>query len=183
MIGVTAFGLVFTPIFYVVCRALGDRLSAAAASGRRGEQPAAAAGGMRNHRHAIEAIRHPGLGAGAGRLRGRAGLCAAGDGIGRGGPVRRRQAPAVQPLAPVQGDWWRLYDDPVLDGLIADALAANTDVRVAVARLARARAALSEVKVDRLPQGGVSAGVTRGREPGASATHRPASMPACRRRL
>ncbi len=27
MIGVTGFGLIFTPIFYVVCRSLGDRLS------------------------------------------------------------------------------------------------------------------------------------------------------------
>ena len=77
-------------------------------------------------------------------------------------------SPAVQPLAPVQGDWWRLYNDPVLDGLVRDALDFNTDVRAAVARLARARAALREVKVDRLPQGGVSAGITRGRDPGES---------------
>jgi NodT family efflux transporter outer membrane factor (OMF) lipoprotein len=84
------------------------------------------------------------------------------------GPFIAANSPAVQPLAPVQGDWWRLYDDPVLDGLIKDALAANTDVRAAVARLARARAALKEVKVDRLPQGGVSAGATRGRDPGES---------------
>src|SRR3546814_2170293 len=28
MIGVTAFGLIFTPTFYVVCRALGDRVAA-----------------------------------------------------------------------------------------------------------------------------------------------------------
>ena len=28
MIGVTGFGLIFTPTFYVVCRALGDRLAA-----------------------------------------------------------------------------------------------------------------------------------------------------------
>jgi Cu/Ag efflux pump CusA len=26
MIGVTAFGLIFTPVFYVACRALGERL-------------------------------------------------------------------------------------------------------------------------------------------------------------
>jgi multidrug efflux pump subunit AcrB len=26
MIGVTAFGLIFTPLFYVVCRALGEKL-------------------------------------------------------------------------------------------------------------------------------------------------------------
>jgi hypothetical protein len=75
---------------------------------------------------------------------------------------------AVQPLAPVPADWWRLYDDPVLDGLIADALKANTDVRAAVARLARARAALSEIKVDRLPQVDANASVTRGRETGST---------------
>ena len=84
------------------------------------------------------------------------------------GPFIAAESPAVQQIAPVQGDWWRLYNDPVLDGLIADALAHNTDVRAAVARLAKARAALKEVKVDRLPQGGISAAATRGRDPGQS---------------
>ena len=84
------------------------------------------------------------------------------------GPFVAANSPAAQPLAPVPRDWWRLYDDPVLDGLIADALAHNTDVRAAVARLARARAVLKEVKVDRLPQGGISASATRGRDPGVS---------------
>lgn len=73
---------------------------------------------------------------------------------------------AVQPLAPVEGTWWRLYNDPVLDGLVANALAANTDIRVAVARLAKARAALREVKVDRLPNVGAGAAATRGRADG-----------------
>ena len=77
-------------------------------------------------------------------------------------------SPAVQPLAPVPADWWRLYDDPVLDALIADALAANTDVRAAVARLARARASLREVKVDRLPQIDSGASLTRGRDTGTT---------------
>jgi NodT family efflux transporter outer membrane factor (OMF) lipoprotein len=84
------------------------------------------------------------------------------------GPFVAAKTPAVQPLAPVPDNWWRLYNDPVLDGLIADALAHNTDVRAAVARLARARASLREVKVDRLPQGGISASATRGRESGES---------------
>ena len=35
MIGVTAFGLIFTPTFYVVCRTLADRI----ASRRRGAAP------------------------------------------------------------------------------------------------------------------------------------------------
>jgi NodT family efflux transporter outer membrane factor (OMF) lipoprotein len=80
------------------------------------------------------------------------------------GPFVTANGPAIQPLAPIEGNWWRLYDDPVLDGLVADALAHNTDVRVAVARLARARAALREVKVDRLPEVGVGASATRGRD-------------------
>ena len=84
------------------------------------------------------------------------------------GPFVAANSPAVQPLAPVQGDWWRLYNDPILDGLVKDALAHNTDVRAAVARLAQARAALKEVKVDRLPQVDADAAVTRGRENGQS---------------
>jgi multidrug efflux pump subunit AcrB len=36
MAGVTAFGLIFTPTFYVVCRGLGDRI----ARWRGGRQPA-----------------------------------------------------------------------------------------------------------------------------------------------
>lgn len=74
-------------------------------------------------------------------------------------------SPAVDPLAPVEADWWRLYDDPVLDQLIADALAANTDIRVTVARLDKARAALREVRTDRLPEIGAGAGASYGRLP------------------
>lgn len=81
------------------------------------------------------------------------------------GPFVAANSPAVS-LAPVPDNWWHLYNDPVLDGLIEDALAHNTDIRAAVARLARARAALREVKVDRLPQGGASASATRGRDIG-----------------
>src|SRR6478609_7822685 len=71
--------------------------------------------------------------------------------------------PAVAAAATDNSDWWRLYRDPVLDGLIADALQANTDVRVAVARLARARASLREVRSDRLPQASAGAGASYGR--------------------
>ncbi len=73
-------------------------------------------------------------------------------------------SPAVTAHA-VQGDWWKLYRDPVLDTLIADALAANTDVRVAAARIARARASLRGSRSDALPQGQVSGGANYGRQP------------------
>jgi NodT family efflux transporter outer membrane factor (OMF) lipoprotein len=69
---------------------------------------------------------------------------------------------AATPTA-VEANWWQLYRDPVLDGLIADALAANTDIRVAVARLERARAGLREVRNDRTPQATVGGSAQYGR--------------------
>jgi multidrug efflux system outer membrane protein len=45
---------------------------------------------------------------------------------------------------PVPAGWWKLYDDPVLNGLVGEALKANTDLRVAAANLARARAVAGE---------------------------------------
>ena len=64
--------------------------------------------------------------------------------------------PAVSAAAPADDRWWRLYDDPVLDGLIGDALAANTDIRVAVAHLEKARAELGGARSALLPQTTVS---------------------------
>jgi NodT family efflux transporter outer membrane factor (OMF) lipoprotein len=63
-------------------------------------------------------------------------------------------------------DWWRLYNDPVLDRLVKEALAANTDIRVAAAHLAKARALLREQRGAREPQVGVSGSAQYGRLPG-----------------
>jgi outer membrane protein TolC len=41
--------------------------------------------------------------------------------------------------APVPADWWRLYRDPRLDQLVQQAMASNTDLRVAAASLLRSR--------------------------------------------
>ncbi|MFN6935085.1 MAG: efflux transporter outer membrane subunit [Tsuneonella sp.] len=68
---------------------------------------------------------------------------------------------------PLPADWWRMYEDPVLDGLVADALAANTDIRQAAARIDRARAALRGARADRLPDAGLSASAGYARTPAA----------------
>ncbi|MCZ4052821.1 TolC family protein [Oxalobacter sp. OxGP1] len=52
---------------------------------------------------------------------------------------------------PLPEHWWKLYDDPVLTSLIEKALVANTDLRVAAANLARARAVLEEVEMGTVP--------------------------------
>jgi NodT family efflux transporter outer membrane factor (OMF) lipoprotein len=82
------------------------------------------------------------------------------------GPFLGSADPRLVTPAAAEGDWWRLYEDPVLDRLVGDALAANTDIRVAVARLARARASLREVRGDREPQVGVGANAQYGRAEG-----------------
>ena len=71
-------------------------------------------------------------------------------------------SPAVSAAA-ADATWWRLYNDPVLDGLVADALSANTDIRVAVARLDKARASLRGARSDRLPQASVGGAAGYGR--------------------
>jgi len=78
-------------------------------------------------------------------------------------PLITAGAPVSDADTPAQ--WWKLYDDPVLNGLVADALAANTDIRVAVARLDRARASLRGARSDLLPQTELSASPAYGRLP------------------
>ncbi len=56
--------------------------------------------------------------------------------------------------APVPADWWRLYKDPRLDELVRQAMASNTDLRVAAANLQRARFQTQEAE----SAGGWSAG-------------------------
>jgi len=69
---------------------------------------------------------------------------------------------------PLPADWWRLYQDPVLDRLVAKAFSANADLRVAAANLARAHAVLEEVEEKKRPEVEMSAAPLYGRIAGAS---------------
>lgn len=80
-----------------------------------------------------------------------------------------RSTVAPVPASPLPDRWWRLYDDPVLDRLVAEALAYNTDIRVAAANLQRARAVLAEQRGQRLPTITPNAQVTRNQFNSASA--------------
>jgi NodT family efflux transporter outer membrane factor (OMF) lipoprotein len=71
-------------------------------------------------------------------------------------------SPAVS-MNQADDHWWRLYDDPVLDGMVQDALKANTDIRVAVARLEKARAQLRGARSDSIPRTTLGAQPTYGR--------------------
>jgi NodT family efflux transporter outer membrane factor (OMF) lipoprotein len=47
--------------------------------------------------------------------------------------------------------WWRLYDDPTLDGLVRDALTENTDLKVAAANLLKAEGVLQQARAGLFP--------------------------------
>ncbi|KUR70843.1 RND transporter [Novosphingobium fuchskuhlense] len=70
---------------------------------------------------------------------------------------------AVAP-SPLPDAWWRLFRDAELDRLVTQALAKNTDLRVAAANLQRARAVLSEAGAARLPTTGTSAQFSHSRQ-------------------
>src|SRR5215217_161386 len=69
-------------------------------------------------------------------------------------------SPAFTQEAP-PADWWRLFDDQALDGLVRQALEANKDVAIAQANLAQVRASLSETRAGRLPSTNASASAAR----------------------
>jgi NodT family efflux transporter outer membrane factor (OMF) lipoprotein len=62
--------------------------------------------------------------------------------------------------------WWRLYDDPVLDRLVNEAMTSNTDLRVAAANLARSREALGVAQAQGGFSGKTSALIERAQESG-----------------
>jgi multidrug efflux system outer membrane protein len=71
-------------------------------------------------------------------------------------PVGWRDAPADGTSAQA-ADWWKVYGDPVLDRLVAEALASNANVALAAARVEEARAIVSATAADQQPQVGASA--------------------------
>jgi len=76
------------------------------------------------------------------------------------GPDYERPAmelPAAYPeqdvgAAALRPDWWKLYNDPKLDELVAAALERNADIRLAVARIEEADANLRAAKAAFLPE-------------------------------
>ncbi|QUD88075.1 efflux transporter outer membrane subunit [Phenylobacterium montanum] len=64
--------------------------------------------------------------------------------------------------------WWRLYQDPVLDRLVEQALAENLDLKVAAANLDYAEGLVSETRSNLLPSTTLDAGAAYGRSAAAN---------------
>ena len=96
------------------------------------------------------------------------------------GPDYRRpeiQAPAAFQYEPKDAAatadtlWWKQFQDPVLDALIAEALQHNTNVQIAAANVEQAAALLTQTRSQLFPAVGygASAGRERAREPAFAA--------------
>ena len=60
-------------------------------------------------------------------------------------------APEGRSTAEIGAQWWKIYDDALLDTLIDEALANNANLQVAVARVDEARALLGLARADQSP--------------------------------
>lgn len=69
---------------------------------------------------------------------------------------------ALTEPSPLPDRWWSLYGDPEIERLVTEAFRANTDLRQAIARLARVRAVLAEARSQYLPSTAVSGGAQYG---------------------
>jgi multidrug efflux system outer membrane protein len=69
-----------------------------------------------------------------------------------------------------EADWWKQFNDPVLDQLETRSLGANLDLRVAMDRVAEARALFKDADLDRLPRVTTAANYTdsKGQIPGST---------------
>ena len=85
-----------------------------------------------------------------------------------GAPTTAQAAPAAGAIyshAPTQTEFWKQFDDPVLNGMVSDSLAANYALRIALGRLVQARALRNESLFDLAPTVTASAGYQRQRVP------------------
>ena len=76
-------------------------------------------------------------------------------------------APAATAPAPIASNWWTQLGDPVLDQLVAQALAQNNDLQTALARVREAQAQLDGTGAAGTPQLNATLGAQSGRSLGA----------------
>ena len=92
-------------------------------------------------------------------------------------------AAGAQPGAALPADWWTLYRDPQLDALVAATLSGNADIRLAIAQVDEAEAALREAWAVLVPQVDLGATGSRSRVSTMGAQPVPPGVPLVRNDL
>ena len=77
---------------------------------------------------------------------------------------RQAEQPGVSPGVTTATAWWQTFQDPVLDQLVQQAVAANLDLKVATARVREARALRGITAADQVPSVNASGTAARVRD-------------------
>jgi outer membrane protein, multidrug efflux system len=89
--------------------------------------------------------------------------CTLGPNYSRPGVDLPEDFGVAQAAVPAPERWWAVFEDPVLDRLVGEALAANRDLRAAAERIEQARAQVAITRADEWPSAGVEATRSRTR--------------------
>jgi len=73
--------------------------------------------------------------------------------------------------------WWALFNDPVLESLVDEALVKNRDLRIAAERIEQSRAQLGITRADQFPDAGIDATRSRTRNSALGSMQLPADAP------
>jgi multidrug efflux system outer membrane protein len=96
----------------------------------------------------------------------------AASGMAAGSDASAQNTGTWKPAQPaddaLRGEWWKVFGDPQLDALEAQAAAANQDLKAAAARVQQARAVTQAAKSDWFPKFDAGFGPTRERASAAS---------------
>ena len=150
MLGVTFFGVVLTPVFYVVIRRVLERKKAVAS----GAVPRAAASGatlLLLMGGLITACVLNGCAVGPNYHPPKTTVSAA---FGNGSQTNMSPAPTAV-------TWWRGFNDTLLNSLVDRAIATNQDLRIATAHVLEARALRMGTVADLFPVANANAGWTK----------------------
>jgi multidrug efflux system outer membrane protein len=83
----------------------------------------------------------------------------------------------AQSPAPAPERWWAVFQDPVLDRLVDEALAANRDLRAAAQRIEQSRAQVAIARSDMWPDAGIDASSARSRSSALGSVPLPPGTP------
>lgn len=82
-------------------------------------------------------------------------------------PERWNYTAEITQTLPSDDDWWKSFDDPLLDSLIVEGMANNYNVSMAVRRIKMAEAQVRQAAASYFPNLGLSLGYTNSRTAGA----------------
>lgn len=89
--------------------------------------------------------------------------CAVGPDYARPETDLPKDLAVAQSAVPLAERWWTLFDDPALEALVEEALAANRDLLAAAERIEQARAQFTVTRADQLPALGIQGSGSRDR--------------------